>query len=91
MIVAKEVLKSHNAYRRTHASPEIHLDNQMICDAQTFAQEIAHMGILQHQASEILAKKKLGENIGMSCAPMRSGRLHAGRIIQMAKNVAKRW
>lgn len=90
-LMAKEILKSHNTYRRTHASPPLHLDEQMTCDAQTFAQEIASKGILQHQKSTILATKRLGENIGMSCAPKLSGPLSYGRILKMAKNVAKRW
>jgi len=89
--MAKEVLKAHNAYRRTHAAPELHLDGKMICDAQKFAQEIAYKGMLQHQSSDILARKGLGENIGMSCAPLRNGPLSYGKIVKMAKNVAKRW
>lgn len=91
IIIAKEVLKAHNAYRRTHAAPELHLDGKMICDAQKFAQEIAYKGMLQHQSSDILARKGLGENIGMSCAPLRNGPLSYGKIVKMAKNVAKRW
>ena len=91
IILAREVLKAHNAYRRTHGSPDLHLDGQMTCDARNFAQEIAFKGVLQHQSSEILARKGLGENIGMSCAPVQDGPLKYGRIVTMAKNVAKRW
>jgi len=90
-IVAKEILKSHNDYRRTHAAPPLQLDVQMMCDAQTFAQEIAARGVLKHQKGVILARKRLGENIGMSCAPARGGPLSYGRIMKMAKNVARRW
>ncbi|KAM7442049.1 hypothetical protein ABFA07_008966 [Porites harrisoni] len=90
-IVANEVLRSHNAYRRTHGSPDLHLDDQMICDAQKYAEDIAFKGVLKHQSSQILAKKSLGENIGMSCAPVRDGPLSYGKIIKMAKNVAKHW
>ena len=90
-IVANEVLRSHNAYRRTHDSPDLHLDDQMICDAQKYAEDIAFKGVLKHQSSQILAKKSLGENIGMSCAPVRDGPLSYGKIIKMAKNVAKHW
>ena len=90
-VVAKEILKSHNDYRQTHAAPPLQLDVQMMCDAQTFAQEIAARGVLQHQKSVILARKRLGENIGMSCAPAQGGPLSYGRIMKMAKNVARRW
>ena len=47
-IVANEVLRSHNAYRRTHGSPDLHLDDQMICDAQKYAEDIAFKGVLKH-------------------------------------------
>ena len=90
-IVANEVLRSHNAYRRTHGSPDLRLDDQMICDAQKYAEDIAFKGVLKHQSSQILARKSLGENIGMSCAPVRDGPLSYGKIIKMAKNVAKHW
>ena len=84
-------MKAHNAFRRTHGSPDMQLDDQMICDAQTYAKEIAYKGALEHQSSEILARKGMGENIGMSCTPARNGPLKYNKIVRMARNVAKRW
>ena len=91
VIVAKAVKAVHNAYRRTHGSPAVQLDEQMTCDAQKFAQQLAFKGVLEHQSSTILARKRVGENIGMSCTPARNRPLTFQKISKMVGNVAKRW
>lgn len=91
IIIAKKVMKAHNSFRRTHGSPALQLDEKMICDAQTFAQQMALKGVLEHQSSEILARQRVGENIGMSCTPARNGPLNFEKISRMVGNVAKRW
>ena len=90
-MIINEILKTHNAHRRTHGSAPLTLDHQMTCDAMKFAQRLAHKRTLKHQSSQVLATKGLGENIGMSCAPAVKGNLLGGKILRMARNVAKRW
>ena len=91
IIVANDVKKTQNAYRRVHGSPDLRLDDHMMCDAQNYAQKMASKGVLEHQSSAILARRGVGENIGMSCVPARNGPLTYLKVQKMARNVAKRW
>jgi len=84
-------MAAHNSVRRTHGSPALQLDEQMTCDAQHFAQQMASRGVLEHQSSSTLSRKRVGENIGMSCTPARNGPLSFQKIKRMVGNVAKRW
>ena len=63
----------------------------MICDAQKYAKKMSSKGVLEHESSAVLARRGLGENIGMSCMPARNGPLNNQRVERMARNVAKRW
>ena len=86
IIVANDLKKTQNAYRRVHGSPDLRLDDHMMCDAQNYAQKMASKGVLEHQSSAILARRGVGENIGMSCVPARNGPLTYLKVQKMARN-----
>ena len=58
----EECIASHNAYREQHDATPLIFDEELAQTAQSWANELAEIGSLQHSPE---SEGKVGENVGM--------------------------
>ncbi|KAM9436024.1 GLI pathogenesis-related 2, like [Clarias gariepinus] len=73
----KDVLKSHNEYRKKHQAPPLKLSKNLCTEAARYAEGLASIMILKHSAE--LSKVNCGENLAWASND------------QTGKDVTDRW
>uniref|UniRef100_A0A1I8I0J0 SCP domain-containing protein n=1 Tax=Macrostomum lignano TaxID=282301 RepID=A0A1I8I0J0_9PLAT len=66
----KEILDSHNAYRKRHQAPALRLSQDLTESAQSWAEHIAGNDKLEHDTQ--CQKDKIGENVAMKYSSVHS-------------------
>ncbi|CAN0359278.1 unnamed protein product [Lampetra fluviatilis] len=74
---ARELLNSHNDYRKTHGVPTLSLSSKMCRDAQSYAESLARTRVLKHSSDT--ERGQCGENLAWASYD------------EPAKEVAERW
>ncbi|XP_078284192.1 GLI pathogenesis-related 2, like [Rhinoraja longicauda] len=74
---SREVLKTHNGYRKNHGVPSLKLSSKLCKDAQEYAEVLASTRVLKHSPES--SRGQCGENLAWASYD------------QLGKEVSERW